>query len=189
MIIPLLVVDPIYKPIFNLNMSNWSIKSAFLFVLLVMPGCGQSVEKTSIERIAGDIGTSTGTVSARWPFWPTRMRIHPLTSVTLESKDARPFIEARVEFKDRFADVVKSVAQFRFELHESKPDEGPGKPLRIWNVDLGDLEQNELHWDSVTRTYLFRLTLGGKTIEEGNYLRAYVLAVDGTQFRSIYKLR
>ena len=185
----LLIVDSIFKPMFKLNMSNRTIKSVLFLIIIMMSGCGRGVEDTLNDRIAGEIGTATGTVSARWPFWPTRMRIHPLTSLSLDSNDGDPFIEARIEFKDRFADVVKSDAQFRFELHEGKPDQGPGKPLRIWNVDLRNLEQNELHWDTVTRTYLFKLTLSNTTVEEGNYLRAYVLSVDGTQFNSIYKLR
>jgi len=134
--------------------------------------------------------TTTSIISARWPFWPVRVRIHPLTMLSSDLDTGEPIVEARVEMLDQFGDTMKGVAQFRFELHRLDPGEGPGDPVRVWNVDLRNVEANARHWDRVTRTYLFRLALESPLEPDADWhLRAYVLSIDGRQFTTTRSLR
>jgi hypothetical protein len=82
------------------------------------------------------------------------------------------------------------VGQFRFELHERRPaDAAMREPLRQWNVDLRDPERNRLHYDKVTRTYLFRLSIDDLAeLGERPHLRVFVLSIDGRQFTDTMEL-
>lgn len=95
-----------------------------------------------------------------WPFLPVEIRLHPLTHV-VKSVGGQRTIEARLEFFDEQGHGTKGIGQVRFELvapgyentSASQTAEG------VWDVDLTDLNRNARHYDSVTRTYLFRLSL------------------------------
>jgi len=128
-------------------------------------------------------------VAARWPFWPTDMRLHPLTLVSRDVEKGEDLIEARVEFVDSVGDTAKAIAQFRFELHEEGAAARDAEPLSVWAVDLRDPRANALHFDSITRTYLFRLAVKDNLAARGRVLHAYALSTDGARFDSSITLR
>ena len=160
--------------------------------LLVTAAC--SPKQRDQPFTSPDLGdqASGGSVKldADWPFWPERMRIHPLTMFWNDHATDQPFIEARIEFLDQFSHTVKGVAQFRFELHSSDPGESRGNAFRTWNIDLRDPADNALHYDLITQTYLFRLALD-EELEEGStwYLRAQVIAIDGKTFQRVFAMK
>ena len=92
---------------------------------------------------------------------PQNIRIHPFTTLqTLEGRDVMG-IEAHMEALDAFGDPTKAFGDVRFELYEfqaNSPD-NKGKRLNVWLVGIGDAANNMVHWDRVTRSYLFKLEL------------------------------
>lgn len=128
-----------------------------------------------LRTVSGDVDDDDGAADGRdvrpaihyepWPFRAASVRLHPLTHAVLTA-DGRPLIEARIEFLDAFDHNAKGLGFVRFDLvgsdrrgrrlDESEPG---GGPLGRWEVDLNDLETNLLHYDEITRTYLFRLEL------------------------------
>jgi hypothetical protein len=71
-------------------------------------------------------------------------------------------LEARIELIDRLGDVTKGVGQLRFELYlapASASQRGQDHRIAFWDVPLDSLNANAQHWDPITRTYLFRLSL------------------------------
>jgi len=100
-----------------------------------------------------------------YPFRAVSMRIHPLTRVmTKPSTDgASRIIEARLEFSDPFGDTTKAFGELQFALY-ARPASGVGagseSPLLIkWEPEFSRIRVNATHFDSVTRTYLFRLEI------------------------------
>jgi len=100
------------------------------------------------------------TEPGEWPFRPVAMRIHPFTSLELGPRSS--VIEARLELIDPVGDVTKGVGAMRFELYAEPPTEsrqGQGRRLYTWDASIAALEENQAHWDSITRTYHFTLKL------------------------------
>lgn len=98
-----------------------------------------------------------------WPFIPVVMRVHPFTAIEFPEGEGEATLEARVEMLDRLGDVTKAVGDFRFELYRMTRDEfdtpAEGELLYRWSAGMTTLDQNRQHWDSITRTYLFRLKM------------------------------
>lgn len=98
-----------------------------------------------------------------WPFIPVQMRVHPFTAIDIDRNDSSVTLEARIEMLDRLGDVSKAVGDFRFELYRMDRDvyDSPaeGQLLYQWSAEMTTIDQNRQHWDSITRTYLFRLQL------------------------------
>ena len=38
--------------------------------------------------------------SARWPYWPAKMRVHPLTRLVMQQPNNQWLVETRIEFVD-----------------------------------------------------------------------------------------
>jgi hypothetical protein len=90
-------------------------------------------------------------------FAPVKMRLHPLSRIQNST------IEARIEFTDQFGDVGKGVGAAAFELftYNSILPSHEGTSLATWHMNILTPAENRLHWDSITRTYLFTLPLEG----------------------------
>ncbi|MCL2700380.1 MAG: hypothetical protein FWE88_01655 [Phycisphaerae bacterium] len=92
---------------------------------------------------------------------PQKIRIHPFTALrTLEDRNVMG-IEARIEALDAFGDPTKAFGDVRFELYAYRANslESKGDLLNVWSVSIADANNNLLHWDRVTRAYLFKLEL------------------------------
>ena len=60
---------------------------------------------------------------------------------------------------DRFDDSTKAFGVFRFELYAYRAHEPDprGRRIHVWRADLSDPQVNLAHWDTISRTYQFRL--------------------------------
>jgi hypothetical protein len=122
-----------------------------------------------------------------WPFWPTSMRIHPLTRVTTEAHSDKLVIETRIEFSDADGQTTKAVGQVRFELYADAS--AAGGPIRAWpEQDLRDLDINRLRYDDVTRTYLFPIDIKQDDLAGSPQLWAYFLSADGRLMKSRFAI-
>ncbi len=158
--------------------------AASLFGAMGLTGCA-AVEGPS-ETSGFDQPTapsvSSAIINARWPFWPERMRLHPLTHLTVDYETGEPILEARLEFRDQIGDMVKAVGQARFDLHDRDPRLGVTRTLESWEQDIRDTEVNGRHYDELTQTYVFRLQLHNIKPPDGATLRAYFLSISGRRF-------
>lgn len=117
------------------------------------------------------------------------MHIHPLTRITDDEDDeANLIIAARVEFYDPDDHITRGFGQIAIDLHDLT-DSSQGSPVVVtWNVDLRDLDRNLEHYDTVTRTYLFRLRIARDQMPAKTKLRAYFLSADGGRMQSQFRL-
>jgi hypothetical protein len=173
------------------------ILAAGLAALALACGCEPSATKNR-----GGFGSATdssdwkkpatksfsGSSTARWPFWPVRMRVHPLTRlVTATGKDGPSpanhwIIETRVEFQDVDGLSTKACGQMTIQLYEGPTQKADEGRVKTWNSDLRDLAENQSRFDDVTRTYLFRLSIAPNELTEQSQLRVMFVSEDGKQF-------
>jgi hypothetical protein len=152
-------------------------------------GCQPSV--TAPPPIEPDDPTPTPRMTpsdARWPFWPVKMRIHPLTRVVADDDSSRLVIEARIELRDQHNHTTKGYGQVRFDLFDGAAGSAE-QTIEEWNEDLRDLNSNRLYYDDVTRTYLFRLGIDPADLPPEPVLRAYYYVSADEYFSSTYELR
>ncbi len=117
--------------------------------------------------------------AARWPFWPTHLRIHPLTRLATDTETGRPMIEARIELFDHDDQTTRGFGLLRLDLHDLAGNAAPDT-LPVWHIELRDLEVNRMRYDPVTRTYLLPLKFEAhQRMPEEPELWAYFLAADG----------
>jgi hypothetical protein len=128
-------------------MGKWS-----LIVMVVAAGCSWHGEPTPTSGPRPVDG-------AMW--WPTpvRMRVYPASRFA--GGDGYIVLEARIELLDAMDDAVKAPGRFRFELIDAERESTSHIDRRLysWDVPLLSLDHQRQHYDSVTRTYLFRLRM------------------------------
>jgi hypothetical protein len=93
---------------------------------------------------------------------PHAIRIHPFTGLRgLDASGKVRGLEVRMEALDAYQDSTKAFGTFHFELYHFKPFSGDRKGERIetWEVDLMNPRENIIHWDPITRAYIFKLQL------------------------------
>jgi len=92
---------------------------------------------------------------------PRKIRIHSFTRTgQFEDHGAGvKGIDVRIQAIDAFGDATKAFGRFRFELFRHKPNsEDPcGGRLAVWTVDVSTFQANRRHWNSIMRTYQFKL--------------------------------
>ena len=168
------------------------LASLIVAFAMALPGC-QPATPEAPGSIAADPGnaapgdrpgpltSAAGASAARWPFWPTSMRIHPLTRALSDPETNQLIIEARIEFFDADEETAKAAGMLTLQVHAGG---GGGaiagaQALKTWNLDLANLTFNREHYDDVTRTYLFKLEVGQADLSDRPELRAYFLSIDG----------
>ena len=130
----------------------------------------------------------SGSSPSQWPFWPVRMRIHPLTRLVISpTKDGTTpanqwIIETRIEFQDADGLPSKACGQLAIQMYESPSMQTDQGRVKTWNVDLRDLAVNRAQFDDITRTYLFRLAIKPAELTEQSQLRATFASEDGQTF-------
>ncbi len=154
-------------------------------------GCaGGGAEPGAFDRMPPDPGGEaevSGDDHAAWPFWPRRLRIHPLSQLVTDRESGRLLIEVRLEFFDRLGHTSKAVGQVLIDLLAG---ERGGDPIVTWAKDLSAVEANREHYDDLTRTYLFRLEFDPGLLPEDPELRAYFRSSDGRALQAQpYRLR
>ena len=128
-----------------------------------------------------------GTVEAATAYWHPQavgLRVYPSTRFV--ESDSRTILEARIELRDQMGDTVKAAGDVGVELFTA--DDGSrrtGQRLYRWDVSMQTLADQRLYFDSVTRTYLFRLeTADGQVAHQPTMLRvAFTRASDGRRLQ------
>ncbi len=91
---------------------------------------------------------------------PHKIRLHPFTGTRVFGAGGGiTGIDVRIEAIDAFDDATKAFGQFRFELYSYDPNRADhkGRQLLAWPVDVENPDVNRIHWNSITRTYQFKL--------------------------------
>ena len=91
---------------------------------------------------------------------PQSIRLHEFTGTRVfDQAGGVTGIDVRIEALDAYGDANKAFGQFRFELFRYKPNapDPKGERLEVWDVDVDGPEENRRHWNSITRTYQFKL--------------------------------
>ena len=125
---------------------------------------------------------------APWPYWPSQMRVHPLSRLVLEPAAERVVIETRLEFLDREGHTTKGSGELRLDLHDASNQTWAGT-LADWKLDLTDPATNLKHFDDVTQTYLFRLETDRRHLPPQPVIRASFLSANGAQLYSSLEIR
>ena len=121
-------------------------------------------------------------------YWQPRavaMRIYPATRFIQEQGDT--LLNAQVELRDEMGDSIKAAGRVRFDLFASdEAGQNLGRRLYHWEVALRTLEQQRTHFDAVTRTYQFRLSLDNHAAtKRPTVLRAvFMRAGDGSRLET-----
>ena len=94
-----------------------------------------------------------------------------------------------MQLKDQFEDPIKALGVFRFEIYRYQPavSDPRGKRFKMEGVQefkLNDVEENQKHWDSITRSYRMNL----KFPPEAAKVKKFVLQVTFTMDPE-YRLR
>ena len=117
--------------------------------------------------------------TVRWPYWPTRIRFHPLTRLATDGRSGSAVIEARLELYDGDDYTSRGYGQVQIDLLDPEKEAGK-EPIQRWYVDLRDLGTNRQRYDPVTRTYLLPLELKPNAVlPEELELWVYFLSADG----------
>ncbi len=127
--------------------------------------------------------------AGQWPFWPTSLRIHPLTRLVVDTQTRQPIIEVRLEFLDPDQHTTKGFGQVRIDLATSGTTAESSPPLATWSWDLRDSSVNRTLYDDVTRTYLLRLKVQSLVPGSKLQLRAYYLCATGQRLQATFGLR
>ena len=137
--------------------------------LILSAGC-----QDAADMKAKSLDSATG-------FEVRQVRLQPsfTTLNKTQSDQAQPDrIDAYVQLKDQFDDPIKATGRFRFEIFHYRPafSDPRGKRLEsegIQLIDLSDININQKHWDSISRSYYFKLPLP----QEAAILKKIVLQV------------
>ena len=121
-----------------------------------------------------------------WPFWPQRMRIHPVSHFVKDRSSGDLLIEVRIELFDHEGDTCKAVGRMDIDLFDADASKFMAEAIGSWTTDLSDLEVNQAHFDVVTRTYLFRLEVAEVAMPELPELRAFFTSGDGRHLQATY---
>lgn len=154
--------------------------------LLTQAGCvtnGSGVGTGSHAAMMTDGGQA---IDTGWPFWPRRMRVHPLSQFVTDRATGKLLIEARIEFSDGYGHTCKAFGQIVIALHDADRSQFTAQEIAKWPEDLTDLDLNEVYFDDVTGTYLFRLEIQDITLPPESELRAIFHSADGMRLRAEY---
>lgn len=107
-----------------------------------------------------------GEAAQAWRPLPVQVRVHPATRFAMHNGE--PVLEARIELLDAMLDSVKGSGTFRLELLDAAGPTSPrgGQQLYIWDLSLMTLDDQQLHYDPVTRAYYFPLRLDNFAVAE-----------------------
>jgi len=90
---------------------------------------------------------------------PKSIRIHPFTGRTFDEAGGIKGVDVQIEAVDSYNDKTKAFGDFRFEMYQFVPNslDPKGKRIATWDESLWEPKKNLLHWDKITRLYVFKL--------------------------------
>ncbi len=133
---------------------TWRLRKAGVSVLVMMgclmAGCASGPTTAALPR---ETGYHVQTVHLKESF--TRL---------YQDEQGRLHVKAAVELCDSFGDSIKALGAFRFELfqyrlayHDPRGARLPEKGIQT--IDLTRLQENDSHWNRITRCYNFDFLL------------------------------
>ena len=154
-------------------------------IVLVASGCATSTGGASSGggRSVVNPGQRSNT---GWPFWPQQMRVHPLSQFVKDRQTGNFLLEVRLEFSDPYGHTCKAFGEVVIALRDASPSHFDEKEIASWAEDLTDLEQNQVFFDDVTGTYLFRLEIEGMTVPDESELQVLFHSADGSVLQDAY---
>ncbi len=127
---------------------------------------------------------------AVWPYWPTHLRVHPLTRFSKDAADPnRTLLEARIEFLDAQEITAKACGQLTLEVIDGDLPPKDATAIKFWNIDLRDAAVNQRQFDFVTRTYLCKLDVDPEALPAKPALRVMFVSTDGRTMEDLRPLR
>lgn len=137
---------------------------AMLILAVGLLACGCS-GRFDVGRMSSPVRAKPEPADVRVPqplhlLLPKAIRIHPFTGTrTFDEAGGVRGIDVRIQAVDGFGDSTKAFGKFQFVLYQHRSDLPSGRGLEIatWEEDLLDAEKNLIHWDSITRAYVFKL--------------------------------
>ncbi len=135
--------------------SVFPVFAAAVLSTVLIGGCGMFFSEPGVQPPAAEVVPEPINT-----LLPTQIRIHPFTGMRVFSeKGDISGIDVRIEAIDAYGDANKAFGRFRFELYQFKPNSSDPKGLRtaVWNVNVEDFKTNRRHWNSIARTYQFKL--------------------------------
>lgn len=154
--------------------------------LSIQAGCASNGSGPGNRSDAAMMTDGGQAIDTGWPFWPRHMRIHPLSQFIEDRQTGDVLIEARIEFSDGYGHLCKAFGQIVIALHDADRSQFAAQEIAKWPEDLTDLELNEVYFDDVTGTYLFRLEIADITLPAESELRAIFHSADGMRLRDEY---
>ncbi|MBN2211219.1 MAG: hypothetical protein JW709_07470 [Sedimentisphaerales bacterium] len=133
-----------------LMMRLWRGILSMLLVLGFVSGCTPGPTGAASPR---ETGYHVQTVRLKESF--TRM---------YQDNQGRLHVKTTVELRDPFGDSIKALGAFRFELFQYRPAYHDPRGARLkeggmQTLDLSRLQENDSHWNRITRCYNFDFTL------------------------------
>ena len=121
---------------------------------------------------------------------PAQIEILPFSKPKSWDSDQIPDgVEVVLRPLDSFGDQTKAVGLFRFELYlfQKASSDPRGQRIGFWEENLMTRQSQLLHWDRITRTYRFRLSLAGQSVRPGkDVLEVTYLSPTGTRLGDNY---
>lgn len=122
--------------------------------VMVVGGCVSSMATRPMAHVnAREDG------SLIWPYWPTSIRVHPLTRIREGDSGSAQVLDVRIEASDGEGLVTRALGTLELDLVASPSSSSSQPVITAWTFDLTDLAENMLRFDDVTRTYLLSLEL------------------------------
>lgn len=162
------------------------MKRPSIFLLLATIALAAGCASPPREGEQGTVEQPANDPSAAWPYWPVRMRVHPLSRLVVEP-DGRIVVEARLEFFDRDDQTTRACGRVRMELRDGGASVPSGGEI-AWNADLTNAAENRQRFDDVLRTYLLRLETDWDQWPAEPVLHAWFLSSDGARLQATRQL-
>jgi hypothetical protein len=131
-------------------------------------------------------------------FWVNKINLQPAFTKAFLARDdlANPgYIEAYIVLRDQYGDPMKALGKFRFEMYQYRPAFADPRGKRfdvngVQVVDLENIEVNQQHWNSITRSYKIELKLPDLSRETTRFvLQATFIIDDNYRLQDMIKLQ
>lgn len=159
-----------------------------------------TIERSGLDEAAPAPSVPTLVDAApEWTYWPRQVRIHPLTRIVITGED-EAHLELRLEFLDREGDTTKARGTVEVALFvEGGAGAGGGTPATDparrsdvvdgWVSDLADPDENRARFDTLTRTYLYKLAVDPRILERSPQVFVRHDCLSGRSFQADLALR
>ncbi len=154
-------------------------------IVLVAAGCATGTGGAASGG-GGSVVNPGQRSNTGWPFWPQKMWVHPLSQFVKDRHTGNLLLEARIEFSDPYGHTCKAYGEVVIALHDADPSHFDEREIGSWAEDLTDLGQNQVFFDDVTGTYLFRLEIEGMAVPDESELQVLFHSADGAVLQDAY---